>query len=59
MSFGSYTPFIMTSYLLVTAVVVMLIIWIGIDYHRQKRQLRALETDGIIRRSGRGATETK
>jgi heme exporter protein D len=46
-----------TSYLLVTAIVLMLIIWIAIDYRRQKRQLRELEAGGAVRRSGRSATE--
>ena len=57
MSLGPYAFFIVTSYLLVTAIVLMLIIWIAIDYRRQKRQLRELEAGGAVRRSGRSATE--
>ena len=57
MSLGRYAPFIVTSYLLVAAVVAMLIAWIATDYRRQKARLRELEASGIVRRSGRGATE--
>jgi heme exporter protein D len=59
MSLGTYAPFIVTSYLLVTVVVLVLIAWITIDYYRQRRHLRELEAGGVVRRSGRSATETK
>jgi heme exporter protein D len=54
---GPYAPFIVTSYTLVTAVVLILIAWVAIDYRRQKKRLRDLEASGVIRRSGRGAAE--
>jgi heme exporter protein D len=57
MSLGPYASFIVTSYVLVTAVVLMLVGWIAIDYRRQKQRLRALEAGGVSRRSGRGATD--
>jgi heme exporter protein D len=57
MSLGPYAPFIVTSYLLVAAVVLVLIIWIAIDYRRQKQRLHELEASGVIRRSGRGAAD--
>ena len=57
MSLGPYASFIATSYLLVTAVVVMLIAWIAVDYRRQKERLRELEASGVTRRSGRQATD--
>jgi heme exporter protein D len=57
MSLGPYASFIVTSYLLVTVVVLMLVGWIAIDYRRQKARLRALEAGGTIRRSGRDAAE--
>jgi heme exporter protein D len=59
MSLGPYASFIVTSYLLVTAVVLMLIAWIAIDHRRQKRHLRELEAGGVARRSGRSATDMK
>jgi heme exporter protein D len=59
MSLGPYASFIVTSYLLVTAVVLMLIVWITVDYRRQQRHLRELETGGAVRRSGRSATDLR
>ena len=57
MSLGPYTTFIVTSYLVVLAVVVLLIAWIAIDYRRQKKRLTELETGGIVRRSARSTTD--
>jgi heme exporter protein D len=57
MSLGPYTTFIVTSYLVVLAVVVLLIAWIAIDYRRQKKRLAELETGGIVRRSARSTTD--
>ena len=57
MSLGPYTSFITTSYALVALVVLLLIVWIAIDYRTQKSRLRELEASGITRRSGRGASD--
>ena len=57
MSLGPYASFIVTSYTLVAAIVLILIIWIAIDYRRQRERLRELEASGVTRRSGRTATE--
>jgi heme exporter protein D len=46
-----------TAYTLVTAVVVILIGWIALDYRRQTERLRELEASGVVRRSGRGAAD--
>ena len=59
MSLGPYASFIVTSYLLVTAVVLILIGWIAVDYRRQKSRLRELEASGITRRSGRPAADIR
>ena len=59
MSLGPYAAFIVTSYALVTAVVLFLIAWIALDYRRQKARLRELEARGAVRRSGRSATDIK
>ena len=59
MSLGPYAPFIVTSYLLVTAVVLTLIAWIAIDYRRQKQRLRELDASGVVMRSGRSAADLK
>jgi heme exporter protein D len=57
MTLGPYASFVLTSYLLVGAVVALLIFWIAIDYRSQTRRLRELDARGVVRRSGRGATE--
>jgi heme exporter protein D len=57
MALGPYTSFIVTSYVLVAAVVLILILWIAIDYRRQKQRLRELEASGVVRRSGRSAVD--
>ena len=48
---GPYASFIVASYALVAFVVVMLIVWIALDYRRQTQTLRDLEAGGITRRS--------
>jgi heme exporter protein D len=57
MSLGPYASFIVTSYLLVTAVVLLLIVWVSIDYRRQKAHLCELESSGMVRRSGRSVAD--
>jgi heme exporter protein D len=57
MSLGPYASFIVTSYALVAAVVLILIVWIAIDHRRVRARLHALEEAGVGRRSGRGATD--
>ena len=59
MTLGPYASFIVTSYLVVTAVVLVLIAWIAVDYRRQKLRLRELEASGITRRSGRSAADIR
>jgi heme exporter protein D len=59
MELGRYANFIVTSYALVAAVVLILIVWIAIDYRRQKARLRELEASGVTRRSGRSAADTR
>lgn len=58
MSLGPYATFIAASYLVVLVVVVVLIVWIVIDYRGQKRRLSELESEGIVRRSGRQTDRT-
>ena len=59
MALGPYASFILTSYLLAAAVVALLIGWITLDYRSQTRRLRELEQRGVVRRSGRSATEIR
>lgn len=59
MPLGPYASFIVTSYALVAAVVLILIVWIAIDYRQQQARLRDLEASGVTRRSGRSATDVR
>ena len=59
MSLGPYASFIVTSYALVMAVVLMMIAWIIVDYRRQQARLRELEANGVVRRSGRSAADIR
>jgi heme exporter protein D len=59
MTLGPYASFIATSYALVAAVVLILIVWITFDYRRQQERLRQLEASGVTRRSGRSAADTR
>ncbi|MBR0871866.1 heme exporter protein CcmD [Bradyrhizobium tropiciagri] len=59
MSLGPYASFIVTSYALVTAVVLLLIVWIAADYRRQQARLREIEASGVTRRSGRSAVDVR
>ena len=56
-SLGPYASFIVASYVLVAIVVLILIVWIGLDYRLQGRHLRELEARGVVRRSGRSAAD--
>ena len=59
MSLGPYASFIVTAYALVAIVLVLLIGWIAIDYRSQTRRLREFDESGVMRRSGRTATELR
>ena len=57
MSLGPYASFIVTSYAAVAIVVGLLIGWVLLDYRSQTERLRQLEESGVLRRSGRSATD--
>jgi len=57
MSLGPYAVFIVASYLAAVLVVALLVAWITIDYRIKTRRLRELEDSGVVRRSGRSATD--
>lgn len=58
MQLGPYASFIVTSYLLVTLVVIALIVWIVLDYRRQQETLRQLEAKGVKQRSDRASPKS-
>jgi heme exporter protein D len=57
MSLGPYASFIATSYLAAAVLVLALIAWVIIDYRSQTRRLHEMEQSGVVRRSGRSATD--
>jgi heme exporter protein D len=57
MSLGPYASFIVTSYLAAAAVVLALIGWVVVDHRNQSRRLQEMEQSGVLRRSGRSATD--
>ncbi|HTO63720.1 MAG TPA: heme exporter protein CcmD [Bradyrhizobium sp.] len=57
MSLGPYASFILISYLAAAAVVLALVGWIILDYRSQTRRLQEMEQSGVLRRSGRSATD--
>ena len=59
MNLGPYASFIVTSYALVTLVVVALIIWVALDFYHQKQTLRDLEARGVKRRSSKPSGKSK
>jgi heme exporter protein D len=58
-SLGPYASFIVMAYLAAAIVIGALIVWIVIDYRNQIHRLRALDKSGMVRRSGRSATELR
>ena len=57
MALGPYASFIAASYLLAGLVVLILIIWIAVDFRRQTGRLRELDASGASRLSGRSVTD--
>jgi heme exporter protein D len=51
MDLGSHAGFIISAYLLTTAVIALLVGWVTADYFTQKRALAELDRRGITRRS--------
>jgi heme exporter protein D len=52
MDLGPHAAFIIGAYTVAAAVIVGMIVWIWLDYRRQRRMLSDLETRGVTRRSG-------
>jgi heme exporter protein D len=51
MDLGPHAGFIISAYVIATAVVAALVIWVTADYLAQKRALADLDRRGITRRS--------
>jgi heme exporter protein D len=52
MDLGPHAAFIVGAYTIAAAVISGMIIWIWLDYRRQRRMLGDLEARGVTRRSG-------
>jgi heme exporter protein D len=52
MDLGPHAAFIIGAYMVAAAVIVGMIVWIWLDYRRQRRMLLDLEARGVTRRSG-------
>jgi len=55
MDLGPHAGFIIATYVICTAVVLGLIVWVKADQAQQDKALRDLEAQGIGRRSGKGS----
>jgi heme exporter protein D len=51
MDLGPHVGFIVGAYIMATAVVMGLVVWVAADYAAQKRALAELERRGVSRRS--------
>jgi heme exporter protein D len=51
MELGPHAGFIVGAYIMATAVVTALVVWVTVDHAAQKRALAELERRGIARRS--------
>jgi heme exporter protein D len=51
MDLGPHAGFIIAAYIIATAVVAALVIWVAVDHTAQRRALAELERRGITRRS--------
>lgn len=53
---GDHAGFILASYGITAAVVLLLILWVVVDHRAQNARLAALEARGVRRRSARAAS---
>jgi heme exporter protein D len=57
MDLGPHAAFIVAAYAVALAIVVLLIVWVALDYRAQRRVLADLDARGIQRRSERAARQ--
>jgi heme exporter protein D len=53
MNLGAHASFIIASYAVAVAVIIILLAWVAFDFHTQQRILGDLEGRGVTRRSQR------
>jgi heme exporter protein D len=54
---GPHAVFIVASYGAAVLALAALVLWVWLDFRAQNRALKALEAQGVVRRSVRGAGE--
>jgi heme exporter protein D len=55
MNLGPHASFIITAYAIAALVILGLIVWVELDNRAQRRRLKELHAQGVIRRSDRPA----
>jgi len=55
MNLGPHATFILAAYGAAAMALLVLVLWVWIDYRVQRRALETLEAQGVTRRSARGA----
>jgi heme exporter protein D len=56
MNLGPHAIFILVAYGAATLALLLLVLWVWLDYRVQRRALDALDAQGITRRSARAET---
>ena len=59
MDLGPHATFIVTAYGAAVLALLALVLWVWLDFRAQQRALKALEAQGVTRRSARGAGESR
>jgi heme exporter protein D len=56
---GPHATFIVTAYGAAAIMLAALVLWVWLDYRVQQRALKALEAQGVVRRSVRDAGDSR
>lgn len=56
---GPHATFIVAAYGAAAVALAALVLWVWFDFRAQNRALKALESRGVVRRSARGAGESR
>jgi heme exporter protein D len=59
MNLGPHATFILAAYGAASVALLLLVLWVWLDYRAQRRALDALEAQGITRRSARAAESAR
>jgi heme exporter protein D len=59
MDLGPHATFIVAAYGAAVLALLALVLWVWFDFRAQNRALKALEAQGVRRRSARGAGESR